>query len=240
MKNNSKHELIIWDDSSTKIITKLECDSEVLNCYFARKWFIAAEKSKIVAYDQKNGFQKIMLFGFASYSFCTMKFIDQNFIFAFVRKNHPEVNLLLLNHDFSDYSFVPFAKQSVGILSYSIDAKYLVCSSDDAKLLKIFSVTDLRMCLYTTMLSGKRIVALYLITDHIVLLYYEDNEFELLDLKKKVTNYFFFTSNFSIYFKPKELLCLYEVNIQTKPIVSYVIEYYDKATKTIKAIKMVF
>ena len=236
---DDSHNIIIWDDNSTKTIKALECDTDVINCHFARKWFIVAEKTKIMAYDQSNGFQKIMLFGFVDYSFCTMKFIDQSFIFAFVNQNHSEINLLLLNHDFSDYSFVPFVKQVVGLVNYSIDAKYIVCSTMDSKQLKIFSVSNLRTSLYTANLPGKRIIASYLICEHVVLLYYENNEFELWDLKKIVTSYFFFTAHFSIGFKPKELLCLYELNTLTRPIVSYIIDYYDKATKSIKAVKLV-
>lgn len=236
---NQNHEILIWDDSSSKVITKLACDSEVINCYFARKWFIVAEQSKIVAYDQRHGFQKIMLFGFVSYSFCTLKFVEENFVFAFVNKNHPEVNLLLLSHDFSDCAFTPFAKQTVGLISYSADATFLICTTADHKSLKVFSDDDLKSSLYTVALSGRTILAIYLVCEHIVLLYYSDNEFELQDFKKTVKSYFFFTSYFSISYKPKELLCLYELNNLTKPIVSYVIDYYDKTTKSIKAVTMV-
>lgn len=238
-KTDLRHEIIIWDDNSAKVVTRLACDSDVINCYFARNWFIVGECSKIVAYDQKNGFQKIILFGFMNYSFSTMKFVEHNFIFAFVSRNHPEINLLLLSHDFNDYSFAPFPKQSVGIINYSIDAKFIVCTTDDCKHFKIFSANNLKTSLYTGTLSGKPIIASYLICEYVVLMYYSNNEFELIDLSKKVTSYLFFTTYLSIIFKPKELLCLYELNKQTKPIVSYVIDYYDKVTKSIKAITLV-
>lgn len=232
-------ELIIYDETSKKIINRLECDSKVINCYFVRSWFLVMEQNKIVAYDQKKNFQRLVFFSFVDFSLSKMIFVDGSFFFAFVNKSNYEVNLLTFKNNFDDSSFKPFAKQKVAIVSFSDNAKLLACVSEDNKELKLYESSKTKMELSHFFLSGKQIVDFWVINEEIFLFYYKDNSFSVIDFKKKVKSYFIFESFFEIRFKPDRHLCSYELSHNIKPIVFPEIDYYDKKTKSIRAVDFV-
>ena len=88
-------------------------------------------------------------------------------------------------------------------------------------------------------LNGKPVIDFWIVNEDIFLFYYKDNSFAVVDFKKKVKTYFIFESYFEIHFKPNKILCSYDLSHNTKPIIFSEIDYYDKQTKSIRAVYFV-
>lgn len=235
--SRTKQRLVIWEDTTRKEIKAIEDCERVLNCFFAREWFIVVEQSKVVIYDQKKGFQKLLMFDKMDYEYSTMKYFDDHFFFAFADHSFGELNVLILHNQDEYMSLTPSIKEKRGLVVFSADLKHLAYTTLDTKLLKVFSVDNFRKALYSTKLGSHTPLYIYLVNEHIVLIYYSSNSFEIRDLSKQVKSYFIFSAHLSIKFDLNEPLCLYEHNKHTKPVVTHDIEYYDK--KSIKVVHIV-
>lgn len=210
---------------------------DIVNCFFAREWFVVAEKQRVMIYDQKKSFQKLLIFDNMSYLYSTMKYADGNFFFAFADQLLGELNILFLLNSDNYSSITSSLKEKRGLVVFSNDLKYCAYTTLDTKMLKVFSVSNFKKALYETKLSGHNPVTIYLITEHIVLIYYDNNSFELRDLSKSVKSYFIFNTHLVLKFVLSDALCLYEYNTHTRPIIDYEIKYYDK--KSIKSVDIV-
>lgn len=228
--NARKPTLIIWENTMEKEIRTFESESEVVNCFFAREWFVVAEKRRVVIYDQKRGFQKLLIFDNMHYTQAAMKYSDGSFFFAFADRLNCELNILYLFGSEGYSCNTSPVKEKRGLVAFSSDLKYCAYTTTDTKLLKVFDATNLKRVVCETKLGPAEPAAIYIINEHIVLIYYNSNCFELRDLSKVVKSYFIFSGPLLFKFAMTEPLCLYEHNAHTRPVVDFDINYYDKTS----------
>lgn len=226
--DNNKSKLVIWEDTTKKEIKVIGDSNEVLNCFFAKEWFLVAERQRIVVYDQQKDFQKLLIFDNMNYTYATMKYYDDHFFFAFADVVHGELNGLLL-FDSNNYSSITSSiKEKRELIAFSNDLKYMAYTTIDTKMLRILNVSNLKKVFRETKLGSRNPISIHLITENIILLYYNNNSFELIDLSKSVKSYLIFSSPLVLKFVLTDSLCLYEYNKHTKPIVLHEIDYYDR------------
>lgn len=182
----------------------------------------------MVAYDQKKNFQRLIFINYARFTSAQMSFADNTYLFALVNKISKEINILTFEHNFNNLNFRPFSRAGVSKVALANENGFLACLRDDFRRIKVFDMNDTKQELYQFSMSGKQVSEFWAITRKIYLFYYTDNSFSVIDFDKIKTQYFLFTSYFEITFKPEYMLCLYELNRHTKPIVFYDIDYYDK------------
>ena len=182
----------------------------------------------MVAYDQKKNFQRLIFINSARFTSAQMSFADNTYLFALVNKSNRDINILTFEHNFNKFDFRPFSRAGVSKVALSNENGFLACLRDDFRRIKVFDINNTKQELYQFSMNGKQVSEFWAITTKIYLFYYTDNSFSVIDFDKIKTQYFLFTSYFEITFKPEYMLCLYELNRHTKPIVFYDIDYYDK------------
>lgn len=197
------------------------------------------EEEKMVAYDQKEDFQRLIFINYARFTSSQMSFNDNSHLFAFINKKNREINLLTFEQSFNNFNLHPFIKHGISKVALSNENNILACLRDDFRRIKIYNVNSTKEAMYQFSLNGREVSEFWVITEKIFLFYYSDNSFSLIDFDKIKTNYFLFTSYFEISFKPNYMLCLYELNKHTKPIVFFDIDYYDRKNRSIRGIEFV-
>lgn len=249
-KNSSekKKKIYIYDETKKSINKTLNFKSEIQNLFFTtKKWFIVHTKNSILGFDQINNYQKVIIYEKNEFKQSIVTVSDQNFIFAFLNSN--KINLLVFNQQSknffdSEHTFKPFKSRGIEYITFSENSKYLLVASENYKTIRIFLITDPKKCITEISLQNNiltnyffcEIQKIFCITENIILIYYKDNSFRIIDNSKIVDKYIYKTYLY-FDFKLNSEDWILEKNEFTNPIFFSEIFYYDENTNTIDRVE---